>query len=389
MAAFLAGHAAHPDWHMALALAAAQIDAQAAARTGAPPAHLGLIYFSDHYAPHAEALHAELQRRWPQCTWAGCAAVGVSASGAEYFDEPALVLMLCPLARDSFEVFSGAAPLGTIAGRTPHTALLHADPAMPDLQDLIHDLAERTATGYLFGGLVSSRTLPAQIAGGVWQGGLAGVAFAREVGLLSRVTQGCQPCGPERVVTRAERNLVLELDGRPAMAALFDDLGLAIEQPRAALPRLRATLAGLTEGDSTLVGRGAQFGPDVRVRHLIGLDPGRHAVAVADLVEPGMRLAFCTRDVEAARRDLVRICSEIRDELSPGDGTPERTMAGAIYVSCAGRGGPHFGGPSAELQIVRHALGDVPLVGFFAGGEIARRHLYGYTGVLTVFTEPD
>jgi small ligand-binding sensory domain FIST len=54
-------------------------------------------------------------------------------------------------------------------------------------------------------------------------------------------------------------------------------------------------------------------------------------------------------------------------------------------VSCAGRGGPHFGAPSAELQIVRRALGDVPLVGFFAGGEIARDHLYGYTGVLTVF----
>ena len=60
-------------------------------------------------------------------------------------------------------------------------------------------------------------------------------------------------------------------------------------------------------------------------------------------------------------------------------------IAGAIYVSCAGRGGPHFGGPSAEMQIVRHALGDVPLVGFFAAGEVARHHLYGYTGVLTVF----
>ena len=35
--------------------------------------------------------------------------------------------------------------------------------------------------------------------------------------------------------------------------------------------------------------------------------------------------------------------------------------------------------------VVRHALGDVPLVGFFANGEIARHHLYGYTGVLTVF----
>ena len=64
---------------------------------------------------------------------------------------------------------------------------------------------------------------------------------------------------------------------------------------------------------------------------------------------------------------------------------PASRIAGAVYVSCAGRGGPHFGGPSAEMQIVRRALGDVPLVGFFAGGEIARHHLYGYTGVLTVF----
>jgi small ligand-binding sensory domain FIST len=63
-------------------------------------------------------------------------------------------------------------------------------------------------------------------------------------------------------------------------------------------------------------------------------------------------------------------------------------MAGAVYVSCSGRGRPHFGARHAELQLVRKALGDVPLVGFFAGGEIARHHLYGYTGVLTVFTTP-
>jgi small ligand-binding sensory domain FIST len=110
-----------------------------------------------------------------------------------------------------------------------------------------------------------------------------------------------------------------------------------------------------------------------------------------------MRLAFCQRDVAAARRDLVRICSEIREELAPeparsaagpadATGGGGRAMLGAVYVSCSGRGGPHFGGPSAELQILRHALGDVPLAGFFAGGEIARHHLYGYTGVLTVFT---
>ena len=71
---------------------------------------------------------------------------------------------------------------------------------------------------------------------------------------------------------------------------------------------------------------------------------------------------------------------------SDGGSAPARIL-GALYVSCSGRGGAHFGAPSAEAQIVQHALGDVPLIGFFAAGEVARHHLYGYTGVLTVFTD--
>ena len=99
-----------------------------------------------------------------------------------------------------------------------------------------------------------------------------------------------------------------------------------------------------------------------------------------------MHLAFCTRNPEAARRDLVRVATEIRAELE-SDTTAH--LSGALYVSCSGRGGPHFGARHAELQTVRDVLGEVPLVGFFAGGEIARSHLYGYTGVLTVFTSRD
>ena len=402
--AFLVGHATHPDARMALALAAAQLDAQAARRpAGARPPTLGLVYFSDHYAAQAQALHEDLRQRWPGVRWAGCAAVGVAASGVEYFDEPALVVMLCPLAADAFQVFSGTRPLGTGA----HTALVHADPSTPDLSEIVVELSQRVATGYLFGGLVSSRAGATQLAEGVFDGGLSGVGFGAGVALVSRVTQGCQPVGPERVVTAAEGPLVLALDGRPALPCLLEDLGIGLEDPRKAMPVLRATLVGLTDADAALLGRGGQFGPDVRARHLIGLDPARQAVAVAEHVAPGMRLAFSQRHTEAARRDLVRICSEIREELeteaAEAAAAPARAggvdvdaqraagaatapaIRGAVYISCNGRGGPHFGGPSAELKIVQHALGDVPLVGFFAAGEIARRHLYGYTGVLTVF----
>ena len=173
---------------------------------------------------------------------------------------------------------------------------------------------------------------------------------------------------------------------------LLADLRIRLDQPREAMLSLRGTLVGLSDAPTQGAAPGfhKSFGDDVRVRHLIGLDPSRQGVAVAEIVQPGMQLAFCQRDTAAARRDLVRICAEIRDQLAGDtDVDPTQRIAGAIYVSCAGRGGPHFGAPSAELQIVRHALGDVPLAGFFAGGEIAHRHLYGYTGVLTVFVRED
>ena len=113
-----------------------------------------------------------------------------------------------------------------------------------------------------------------------------------------------------------------------------------------------------------------------------------------------MRLSFCRRDVEAARRDLMRICARSARRWSRRRDAGHRTESRPPRTAAAASGAPHPGRdlrelrgprraalrrPVAELKIVRHALGDVPLVGFFAAGEIARHHLYGYTGVLTVF----
>jgi small ligand-binding sensory domain FIST len=405
MKLFAHAHATHPDWRMAVALAAAQIDAQRSDPAGRHIRQptLGWAYLTDHYASHANALLAELQRRWPGVAWVGAVGMGVSANGVEYFDEPALVLMLSELPRDEFCLFSGARPLSQApVGFVANTALVHADGRAAGLGELITEMSERTATGYLFGGLTSGRTLPLHLADGVFDGGLSGVAFGPQVALVSRVTQGCQPIGPVRHITQGERNVVTLLDGEPALECLLRDLGVSGREPREALPRIRQTLVGLSDGADDALSRPGQFGADTRVRHLVGIDPGRGGVAVSDEVEEGMQIAFCRRDTEAARRDLVRICSEIREEVEPEalpvetalalQGAeaehaphPARRIAGALYVSCVGRGGEHFGAPSAELAIIRRALGDVPLAGFFAGGEIARRHLYGYTGVLTVF----
>ena len=390
---FAAGHAAHRDWRVALARALddmlhdARVATAHAAGGGELPAEytLGLCYLTDAFAGDAEAILAELKLRLPGVHWVGTVGVGVAATGAEHFDVPALALMLAPLPRTAFRVFSGVQPLRADgADFQPYTALVHADGRMPDLQELLPELAERTASGYLFGGLSASRGRSVQIADAVFDGGgLSGVAFSAEVGVVSRVTQGCQPIGPRRLVSRARDNFVITLDGRGALDCVMEDLGLppdmALEPVAEALSN---TLVGLHPGEDAEIVAPAAFGADMLVRNIIGLDPRAGVVAIGDEVEQGGWLIFCRRDPAAALADLRRIAREIRDELAGS----ARVALGAVYVSCSGRGGPHFGTPAAELAAIRDVIGDVPLVGFFAGGEIAHNRLYGYTGVLTVFT---
>ncbi|KAF1021710.1 MAG: hypothetical protein GAK30_01610 [Paracidovorax wautersii] len=117
---------------------------------------------------------------------------------------------------------------------------------------------------------------------------------------------------------------------------------------------------------------------------------------------PGMAVTFCARDAATARRDLVRAATELRAafepvSLSPGQAHalvdddwstlpgPGGGIAGAVYFSCVSRTGAYFGAPHAELQIVRRALGRVPLVGVFTAGEIAGRQLHAYAGTLLAF----
>jgi len=405
---------------MAAALVLAQLRAQMALPGYAPAPSLALLYITDHYAGAAQDILDHLSAELPGVTdWSGTVGVGVAANNVEYFDEPAMAVMLCDLPGDQYRVFSGVAPMSQ--GFEAYSALVHADPATPDLGELVQEMAARTSSGYLFGGLSASRTRTVQFAAsgdgnmrgqggarGVFSGGLSGVAFGPGVHLVSRVTQGCRPVSAFRTVSESEQNLVIRIGGEPALDVLLRELDVSLERPQEALTAIRQTLVGLVDtGDADggqAMGRAGSFGNDVIVRHIIGLDPARRGIAIAQPVSDGMQLAFCQRNVQAARSDLVRICAEVREELEPlelsmetatalaaseaeASAHPARGIAGAVYVSCSGRGGPHFGGPSAELQIVRRALGDVPLVGFFAGGEIARHHLYGYTGVLTVFAQ--
>lgn len=411
MRRFVFGHSGRAAWAAAVEHVLAQLRAQMALQPQRTWP-LGVVYLTDHHAAHAAEVLGQLGAQLPQVTdWVGGVSVAIGAGDTEYFDVPGLAVMLCDLAPQRYRVFNGVAPLTATReadGFVAQTALVHADASMPELPELIQELAERTLGHYVFGGLLASRAGSLQVARcghgpapaeGVFQGGISGVAFAPDVGIVARVTQGVRAVTPLRRVTAAQGHRVEALDGRPALDVVLQDLDLPAHDLRAIVTRLRATLVGWVAPSAAPQGTAAapgrvplRLGEDVLVRHLVGIDPAQRALVVAEPLPIGAGWTLCERHVHAARADLLRIGAEVREVLAgesdePLD--PASRIAGAIYVSCNGRGGPHFGAPSAEWQLLRQALGDVPVVGFFAAGEIAHHRLYGYTGVLTVFVADD
>jgi small ligand-binding sensory domain FIST len=320
---------------------------------GRPGRGLGFVYFTDALVDASQEILSTLKGETGVDDWIGTVGTGILATGTEYQDGPALAAMVADV--DAFSVFSGRAPLKANAS----FAVVHADPGAPDLAGLVSDMSAKVDTGYIVGGVSSSRSHTVQIANEVLSGGLSGAVLGAEVAVATRLTQGCTPYPGRFRVTEGEDNLIARLDGRPALEVLLEAVGGERTQLLVGLP-----VPGSDTGDYT-------------ARNIVGVDPKAGLVAIGDLVEPGMEILFCKRDAAAARKDLEGILSSLKQDVPH--------PRGALYYSCVARGEHMFGSRGAELDLVKRTLGEVPLVGFFCNGEISRDRLYGYTGVLTVF----
>ncbi len=339
------------------------------------PENLGFLYVTDLLAEHIEQITAFFRDRTGVAHWIGGTGIGVCATGREYLDEPAMAVMLAEFAPGSFEVFANIRTTDDlnlrklhVGGRQANFAIVHADPRNGSVPDLIAALAGKVDSGFVVGGLTSSRAENRQIADKLLEGGISGVLLSDEITVATRLTQGCSPIGEKHRITEAQRNIILKLDGKPALDVLKQDVGEKLARD---LQRLGSTVfAGLPVA-------GSDTG-DYLVRNLVGVDASRGLVAIGDNVESGGELVFCRRDNATAVEDMRRMLSSIKEGLY----TKPR---GAVYFSCLGRGANLFGPDSEELKLVQEALGDLPLVGFFCNGEISHNRLYGYTGVLTLF----
>ncbi len=356
--------------------------------------NLGLLYFTPALAPHAQALLDGLRAGTGVAQWAGCSAPCVwGGSGGDMTTSGAAAMLLRVHRRD-VRVFSGLQPL-RLAGagwRGAATVMAHGDGGEPDCEALLDELAGRTRGRNLRGGLLARGAL--QVADGVFQGGVSGVALSARVAVSGGVASGRAALGPARVVTQCDGALVQALDGRPACDALFEDLGMNPRDLPRLLPLLRGCHARMDVRPAVVEQRSG--GPTVAWRRVAGLQRAGGGIAFDAPAREGASVRFYRRDAMTLRRDLVRLCTAVRDELEQRRETrlaalqcgvaeltvPLPTAArGAVLVVDA---------VCAELDpwaLVRRYLGAVPIVGWVAPRQVMGAAAHEGGAVLTVFGE--
>lgn len=359
------------------------------AQMGEGPIDLLLAFVSGSLVRFPERLRQELQRQLQPTTLAGVTARGVVTREHEVEHGSGLSLIAARLPgvqvrpflimpevwREPIEdatTFEQVAPGAAGA----ELVVLLGDPFSLDVERVLR-LFNRFAPGVrVVGGLASAGMRPRDNALFLndWQAHEGGIALAFHGALRADVvvSQGCEPVGPPLDVTHVEQNIILTLDGQPALERA--------EQVLRDLPdtRRRNLEQGLYVGRPA---RGEASGRgDYLIRNLLGADRERGALAVADLIGPREKIRLHVRDAQAAIEDLEML-------LSP-QGFDSRA-AGALLFACNGRGRQLFGAPDRDITLLQLALGGgVPVAGMFAAGEIGpvgeRNFLHGHTASIAI-----
>jgi len=344
--------------------------------TAPADANFGFIYATDAMATD----FPELLHRCKETTgiehWVGTIGLGVITAGQEVYDLPAVSIMLASFDDGEFTMVPSIDKESDIASRLhwprkfiTNFGVIHGNPLNPQTQDLIVAIQEQLDNGFIVGGLTSSRGNHYQVSDDVTSGGISGALFSENVGVITSLSQGCSPVGNKHIVSKATENVAFLLDDKPALDVLMQDARISdYDELKRKAGEVFVGLC-VTGSDKS----------DYTVRNLVGVDIEHNVFAINDYLTEGNEILFCKRNEQTAVDDMQHMLDTIAGRL-------KQKPRGGLYVSCLGRGREQFGSDSEEIRMIRNTLGDFPLTGFYANGEIHHNKLYGYTGVLTLFT---
>ncbi len=367
---FSVAHASGGDWQELTE--ACLLSLGASARGG----NLGFVYVSDSLDEDLHMILKRLKETTRIHHWVGTIGFGICVSGVEFFDMPAMAVLVGSVPQEAFCILPTIGPgdrdlpknvLEWSRSHNPALGIVHADPRVPGLENIFSRIEGQTHC-FLVGGMTASRGSMDQVANEVTDGGVSGILFGSELGVATGLTQGCSPIGPTHNISRGRDNIISALDGRPAFDVFKEDIGEL-------LARDLSKVSGYVH--AALPISGSDTG-DYVVRNLLGIYPEKGWVSIGERVGVGDQVMFVRRDGAAAKADLERMVTDVKKRAG-------KAPRAAFYFSCVARGPNLFGPGSIELSTIAKILGkDVPLIGFFANGEISNSRLYGYTGVLSL-----
>ncbi|WP_069470774.1 FIST signal transduction protein [Candidatus Marithrix sp. Canyon 246] len=335
--------------------------------------NLGFLYVTDLIAGELPEILDFFKANTPVTSWVGTVGIGICGSGKQYFNTPAIAVMLGNFPENSFYVFQENENLNQFAAKNRVLfTVAHGDPRSKEIDKDITNTSESLSEGFLVGGLTSSRHEILQIADEIREGGgVSGVIFSNEIEVSTRLTQSCSAIGPYHRISQCDNNIIIGLDDKSALDVFKQDVG----------PEFTEDLNKVAGNIFAAIPIQGSDTDNYVIRNIIGIDPEHHLLAIGSKLNLGMSIGFTRRDANDAYKYMLQMLNQIKASLNG------RKIKGGLYYSCMGRGENLFGNDSKELKVIEQFLGDFPLVGFFANGEIFYQRLHAYSGILTLFLE--
>lgn len=360
------------------------------------PVDLALAFFTPHHRKKAAQIAERASEKLSPRCFLGCPGETVISTGREVEQGPALCLWLArwpgevevtPFHLTVEETSEGYSLLGwpdDLAEASVENGLILtlADPFTFAVDDFLTQVNEDYPGLQVVGGMASGAREPGKnplLIGSqvVDQGAVAvflrGATLARSV-----VSQGCRPIGRPLIITKGQENIILELGGKPAFQ------------------QLQELWQVLPPRDQQLVHQGLHVGRviseyqeafqrgDFLIRNVVGIDRDAGAIAITERVRVGQTVQFHVRDAHTADEDL-HLLLQVESRLHPAK--PDA----ALLFSCNGRGTRLFSSPDHDAKAIQAEMGDIPLAGFFAQGELGpvggQNFIHGFTASVVLFGE--
>lgn len=360
----------------------------------APP-DLGLVFISSAFGSEYSRLLPLLAEKLSVPVLIGCSGGGVIGTTdmgqtQELEAEAALSLTLAHLPGVDLQVFHVVAEelpdldsspdawidlIGVPPSPTPQFILLSGS-FSSGINDLLQGLDFAYPGSVTIGGQASAGGMSGRLAlfcnDRLYREGTVGLALSGNIVLETIVAQGCRPIGEPMQVTKAERNIILELDEQVPLVVLREVIANLTETERM-LAQHSLFVGVAMDGFKPSLQQG-----DFLIRGILGVDPSAGAIAIGDRVRPGQRLQFHLRDAETSATDLEFLLEQYQSQHPD-----EASATAALMFACVGRGEGLYGKPNFDSELFRRYIKDIPVGGFFCNGEIGpvagSTFLHGYT----------